>query len=192
MNKMIWLTTLFVLFVVLVLPGIFASRLNLIPTADQPGYDSNRRLSIYGAREVSQKFISEDKNMAAIGTSVRNPNLQNKKDVTLNLYDENKNLIRTSTLNGQNIQDGDFIKFTFQPIVDSMGKTYSFTLSSPKANPEDTVEVFYFSTPTKDILQYTYDQQLHPGGIPIVTFSKPDSKLEVIKKVYADWLLRVI
>jgi len=192
MNKMIWLTTLFVLLVVFVLPGIFASRLNLIPTAEQPGYDSNRRLSIYGKREVSQKFVSEDKNLAAIGTSIRNPNLNNKKEVKFDLYDQNNKLIRTSILNGANIQDGDFIKFPFEPIADSMGKTYTFVISSPDSGPEDTIEVFYFSEPTKDILEYTYDQQIHTGGLPLVTFSKPDSKLEVIKSVYSNWISRVI
>src|SRR5260370_36927719 len=105
---MIWLTSFFVLFLVFLVPGILASTLDIIPTGDQPGYNSNQRLSIYGERTVSQKFISDTNNLSAIGTSIRNPNLKNKKEIILNLYDTDKKLVRTSSLNGQNFQDGDF------------------------------------------------------------------------------------
>lgn len=192
MKKMIWLTSLFVIFLVFIVPGMLASTLDIIPYGDQPGYNSNQRLAVYGERTVSQKFISTEKNLAAIGTSIRNPNLKNKKEIILSLYDEDKNLVRTSTLNGQNFQDGDFVKFVFPEISDSEGKIYTFTISSPLAGPEETVEVFYFGGATENILEYTYDEKSYPGGLPIVTFYKPNSKLEVIKKVYSNWLSRLL
>ena len=171
---------------------MLASTLDIIPYGDQPGYNSNQRLAVYGERTVSQKFISTEKNLAAIGTSIRNPNLKNKKEIILSLYDEDKNLVRTLTLNGQNFQDGDFVKFVFPEISDSEGKIYTFTISSPLAGPEETVEVFYFGGATENILEYTYDEKSYPGGLPIVTFYKPNSKLEVIKKVYSNWLSRLL
>lgn len=192
MKKMIWLTTIFVLFLVLVVPGVLAVTLDMIPAGDQPGYNSNQRLSIYGERIVSQKFISKEKNLTAIGTSIRNPNLKNKKEIILNLYDESNKLIRTSTLNGQNFQDGDFVKFIFQPTTDSINRTYSFTISSPLAGPEETIEVFYFDTPTENILEYTYDEKSYPGGLPIVTFHKPDSKFQVVRKIYSNLFSRLL
>jgi hypothetical protein len=187
MKKMICLTTLFVAFLIFVVPGILALTLDIVPAGDQPGFNSDQRLSIYGKRGVSQKFTSADANLTAIGTSMRNPNLKNKKEIILNLYDGKENLIRTSVINGQNFQDGDFVKFVFQPIPDSFGKTYTFTIFSPEADPEETIEVFYFNSPTENILEYTYDEKSYPGGLPLVTFHKPESKWEVVKKIYSNW-----
>ncbi len=190
MKKMIWLTTLFVIFLIFIVPGILALTLDVVSAGDQPGYNSDKRLAIYGERGVSQKFVSKEKNLTAVGTSIRNPNLKNKKEVIFNLYDEKGNLIRTSILNGQNFQDGDFVKFYFGPIPDSENKTYSFTLFSPGAGPEETIEVFYFNSSTQNIIEYTYDEKVYPGGLPLVTFHKPGSKWEVVKSVYSGWLSR--
>lgn len=191
MKKLIGLTTIFVLFLIFVVPALLALGIKLIPGEDQPGYNSNQRLSVYGTRNVSQKFVSNDSNLSAIGTSIRNPNLKNKKDVILSLYDANKELLRTSVLSGQNIEDGNFVKFVFDPIVDSKGKTYTFTLSSPEAGTEDTVEVFYTQSSPSWIVEYTYDQKSYPGGIPIVLYFKPVGKWGVVKMIYASWLARI-
>jgi hypothetical protein len=192
MKKMIWLTTLSVLFVVFLVPAILAATLKMIPAGDQPGYSSDQRISIYGKRGLSQKFVSREKNLTAIGTSIRNPNLKNKKEIILSLYDENNKLIRTSVLNGQNVQDGDFVKFVFEPISDSLNKTYLFTIFSSEAGPEETIEVFYINSSTDSVLEYTYDEITYPGGLPIVTFHKPDSKWEVVGDVYLNLLSRLL
>jgi hypothetical protein len=192
MKKMIWLTTFSVLFSLFVVPAVLAVTLKMTPAGDQPGYNSDQRLSVYGKRGVSQKFVSKEKNFTAIGTSIRNPNLKNKKEIILSLYDESRKLIRTSALNGQNVQDGDFIKFLFEPIPDSLNKTYLFTIFSPEVGPEETIEVFYTTSPTDGILEYTYDEMTYPGGIPIVTFHRPENKWETVKKIYASWFSRLI
>lgn len=191
MKKMIWLTTMSVLFLVFIVPGILASTLKMIPAGDQPGYNSDQRISIYGTRGLSQKFISKEKNLVAIGTSIRNPNLKNKKEILFNLYDDNGVLIRTSLLNGLNIQDGAFVKFVFEPVIDSLNKTYTFTIFSPEAGPEETIEAFYINKPTDSIIEFTYDKKIHLGGIPLVTFHRPASKWEVIKKMYSSLFSRL-
>lgn len=198
MKKLIWFTTIFVLFLIFVAPALLALGIKLVPGEDQPGYDSNQRLSIYGKRDFTQKFISDGVNLSAIGTSIRNPNLKNKKDVILSLYDTNKKLIRTVVLNGQNIEDGNFVKFVFDPIADSQGKTYIFTLSTPEAGPEETIEVFFVEDGRSTqilpswIVEYTYDQKAYSGGLPIVLYYKPGSKVEVIKEVYSSWFSRLL
>lgn len=191
MNKSIWFTTVLILFLVFVVPGILVSVIDMIPADDQPGYNPDQRLSIYGKRKVIQKFISRQEDLTAIGTSVRNPNLKNKKEVVLNLYDESDQLIRTSILDGQNIEDGNFIKFVFEPIAGSGDREYKLVLSSPEAGPEETVEVFYIKDSTNEILEYTYDEETHPGGVPLVTFHKPESKWGVVKNVYSSWVQRL-
>jgi hypothetical protein len=193
MKKMIWLTTLSILFLIFVSPGILAFTLDMIPAADQPGYNSDKRLSIYGLRDAKQKFVSQEADLTAIGTSIKNPNLKNKKEIFLNLYGEDKNLVRTAVLNGQVVPDGAFVKFVFPPIRDSKGVTYTFTISTPTADdPEETIEVFYIESPTESILEFTYDEETYPGGFPIVTFHKPASKWEIVKSVYSDLLSRIL
>ncbi|MEK7550237.1 MAG: hypothetical protein AAB535_00415 [Patescibacteria group bacterium] len=191
MKKMIWFTIFSVLFLVLIVPAILGLALDIISAGEQPGYDTNKRLSIYGERGVAQKFISSGANLTAIGTSIRNPNLKNKKEVILNLYNADNKSVRTSILNGQNFQDGDFVKFIFTPIADSMNKTYVFTIFSPLAGPEETIEVFYFNLPTETILEFTYDEETYPGGFPLVTFHKPNSKFEVVKEIYSNLFSRL-
>ncbi|HLD92278.1 MAG TPA: hypothetical protein VI795_02680, partial [Patescibacteria group bacterium] len=95
MKKMIWLTIFTVLFLVFIVPVILSLALKIIPKNIQPSYDSNIRISVYKDREFTQEFIANNNNLTSIGTSIRNPNLKNKKDVIFNLYDENI-LIRTS------------------------------------------------------------------------------------------------
>ncbi len=192
MKKLIWFTTSAVLFSVFVAPAIFALGIKLVPGGDQPGYNSNARLSIYGKRDVSQKFIVDSANLSAIGTSIRNPNLKNKKDIIFSLFGEGKNLIRTVVMNGQNVEDGNFIKFVFDPISDSKGKTYFFTLATPEAGAEDTIEVFLTQSAPSWIVEYTYDQKAYSGGLPIVLYFKPVGKLSVIKDIYSSWLSRLL
>lgn len=168
-----------------------ASTINMIPYGVQPGYDYNERLPVYGEKQISQVFKSKEKNLVAIATSIRNPNLNNKREISLDLYDENHNLIRTSVLNGKNIEDGDFVKFIFPVITNSSNKKYTFTLSSPSAGPEETIEIFTID-PTEYILNYSYENEDYSGGIPMVTFHKPDSKWEIVKRVYSNLFSRLL
>lgn len=191
MKKMIWFTTISVLFMLFIMPGVMASTIKMTPAGDQPGYGP-RRLSIYSKHELIQKFISKEKNLTAIGTTVKNPNLKNKKEVILDLYDSGHNLIRKSILNGFNIGDGDFVKFVFEPIMDSQNKEYIFILSSPNAGADEIVEVFLMDNPADGIIEYTFGEETHDGGIPLVTFHKPQSKWEVIRRVYSNWLSKLL
>ena len=194
MKKMIWLTTISVAFLVFIMPAVLTSALKMIPANDQPGYNSNQRLSIYKTRDFSQKFVAKTDNLTAIGTSIRNPNLKNKKDVIFSLYDNSGSLIRTSVLNGMNLEDGSFVKFVFPFVPNSLGQQYSFTITSPTAGPEETIEVFIIDNPegSSGISEYTYVEETHPGGIPIVSYSKPGSKWMTIKSVYSNWLSRLL
>jgi hypothetical protein len=191
-KKLVWFTTIATLFLIFVAPAILALGIKLIPGGDQPGYDSAQRLSIYRTRGIMQQFTSQGTNLSAIGTSIRNPNLNNKKDIILTLYDDKMNVIRTSVINGRNVEDGNFIKFIFDPISDSKNTTYVFDLASPDAGPEETIEVFYTQNMPNWIEQYTYDKKAYPGGLPIVLYFKPVSKIAVIKSIYSNLFTRLL
>src|SRR3989339_1092087 len=191
MKKMIWFTTISILFMLFIMPAVMASLIKMTPAGDQPGYGP-RRLSIYGINELSQKFISKEKNLTAVGTTIKNPNLKNKKEVILDLYDVGGNLVRKFILNGFNIGDGDFVKFVFDAIPDSQNKEYSLTLSSPTAAADEIIEVFLMDNTANGIIEYTFAEETHQGGIPMVTFHKPENKWEIIKEVYSNWLSKLL
>jgi hypothetical protein len=191
MKKIIWFTTISILFLVFLMPAVMASVINMIPSGDQPGYDGSSRVSIYGEYEFKQKFVSKYKNLVAVGTSIKNPNLANKKEIIFNLYDENNTLIRSAILSGKNIEDGDFVKFVFDEVNNSTGKTFIFTISSKTSGPGEIIEVFLVK-PTPHVIEYSYNKETKEGGAPIVTFHKPDSRLETIKLVYLNLLSRLI
>lgn len=159
----------------------------MVPSGDQPGYGDMGRVSIYGLRDFKQVFLSKGNNLTAIGTTIKNPNLKNKKEIIFKLYEENNNLARTTILNGFNIGDGDFIKIVFDPIADSKNKKYYFTIASPTAGEEEIIELFLIK-PTNEVLEYTYDEETKFGGIPMVTFHKPEGLLKNIKTIYSNIL----
>ncbi|MDP3918075.1 MAG: hypothetical protein Q8Q30_02795 [Candidatus Woesebacteria bacterium] len=187
---MIKYTTFTILFILFIVPALMASLIKMIPADDQPGYGDMGRVSVYGIRDFTQYFVSKNKNLVAIGTTIKNPNLKNKKDIIFNLYDNNDNLIRTTTLNGFNIGDGDFVKIIFNVIPDSKDKKYSFILESPDAKEDEIIEVF-LTNETDYILNYSYDDETHLGGAPMVTFHKPDSRLETVKLVYLNLFFKL-
>ncbi len=192
MTKLVWITTIAILFLVFVAPALFALPIDMLPANDQPGYSVNEKVSIYGKRMISQKFTSQADNLSAIGISLGNPNLKNKKPIILSLYEENNSFVRTSVLNGQNLEDGDFVKFVFSPISDSNGKKYTFTIVTPEAGAEEVIYVYHTKTipDWMEWAKYTDVIELEvEGGLPFVTFHKPKSKLDVVKKVYSRFLL---
>lgn len=170
-------TIIIILFLLFILPILMIIPIKMVPSGDQPGYGDMGRVSVYRLRDFKQVFISKDNNLTAIGTTIKNPNLKNKKDIIFKLYEENNNLVRTIILNGFNIGDGDFVKIVFEPILDSKNKKYYFVISSPTAGEEEIIELFLIK-PTNEVLEYSYDKETKLGGIPMVTFHKPEGFLK--------------
>lgn len=191
MNKFSLFTIFTILFLLFVVPGLMATLIKMIPANDQPGYGDMGRVSVYGERTFTQFFVSKNKNLTAVGTTIKNPNLKNKKDIIFDLYQENERLVRSVTLNGFNIGDGDFVKIVFEKIPESAGAKYYFTLSSPEAKQDEIIEVF-LTSPTNEILSYIYDEETHLGGAPIVTYHKPESRLETVKLVYLNLFSKLL
>jgi len=185
------LTILFVLAVLFVVPAILAALIPMIPAADQPGFGHMGRVSVYGERTFTQYFVSKNKNLVSVATTIKNPNLNNKKEIFFKLYDESGNLLRSNVLNGFNLSDGDFVKIIFDVIPDSMNKKYYFTLASPSAGEEEIIEIF-LTDETDAILSYVYDEVSHLGGAPIVTFHKPESRFETVKLVYLNLFSKLL
>lgn len=183
--KIIKFTTIFTLIVIFVLPIVMATQIKMIPGNVQPGYDGAKRVSIYSDKVFSQEFISKDDNLTAIGTSIKNPNLKNKSDVILKLYDEDKNLLRQTVINGFNLEDGSFVKLVFDPIQDSKDKKYHFEITSSQASVDEVIELF-ITKESETAINYTYENETFKGGAPIVLYYKSEGALRNIIEVYSN------
>lgn len=190
MKKIIWITSIFILGMVFVLPALLALGIRVIPADVQPPLNKTR--DIYGLFTVTQEFTSLRPNMTSIGLSIKNPNLKNRKDVTLDLFDSEGRKIRSATLNGLNIDDGAFVKFTFDPITDSQNRKFTFTISAPFAGPEDLLAAYYADKKPSWIGQLKFDKEEVGGGLSMVTFHKSIGKIEVIKEIYSNLFSRLL
>lgn len=189
--KLITFTTITVIFIALILPAVLSFAVVNIPNNDQPSLDKTQK--IYGDLIVFQAFTSKTENLATIGMSIKNPNLANKKDITLSIYDEGGILLRSVTINGKNIADGKFVKFKFEPIVGSQNKNFTFTLMSPTTSKEDAdkneaLEVFLSDQTIEgaSILRIG-DREVSNSIVSFVSFSKPPYPTYVMENIYSKW-----
>jgi len=189
-KNMIWLTIITVLFSVFILPGIFALGIRYIPYDIQPPLE--RVKNIYGKYTIFQEFTSQDAQLTGIAMTIKNPNLKNKKDFFLDLYNDQGEMLREIKFNGANVEDGSYIKFLFDPIADSIGKKYNLVLSNPSGDEEEVLGIYYTLNKPAWIGKMTFNLEEQEGGISLVTFHKPQSKLGVIKTIYSNWLSRLL
>ncbi len=72
------------------------------------------------------------------------PSRDNTHDVVLTLYGESSGKqLRQSTINASQMHDNSHVTFQFDPIQDSDGAEYRFTLSSPESTPGSAVTFRY-------------------------------------------------
>ena len=186
MNKLITATVLIVIFMVVGVPFVLALLLKYVPYNIQPGLAGTQ--DIYGLITVSQDFVSQKDNLTGVGLSIKNPNLKNKKDLLLELYDNGDNLIRTTVVNGASIEDGDFVKLIFDPVEFSSNKKFKVNLSSRLTGKEDVLQPFYtqenISWMGNIVLDNGIEAEELEGSLAMVTFHKPASKLALVKEIF--------
>lgn len=190
--KLIFFTTIFIIFVSLILPTILSFGIRNIPQNNQPPLDKTQKL--YGDLLVTQLFLSTNDNFSGLGFSIKNPNLLNKKDVVLSIYTEDGNLERIVSLNGAGIEDGKFVKFKFEPVKISENKKFLFSLSSPEtskaeADENRALEVFLTNEKPENVFNLTIgDKIISDASISFVAFYKPPYPTYVLEKIYLNWI----
>lgn len=188
--KLIIFTTGLTFFMVFILPGLLSLGIRYIPGSDQPSLDRSEK--IFFGQNISQEFTSPKESLTGIGLSLKNPNLANKRDIILNLEDDKGSTISASVLNGAHIQDGKFVKFIFNPIVDSKNKNYRFVLSSPKSSAVDSLEVFYTVSKIPNADKFMIAERVSTeSAISFVTFHKPE-RVVLLAEIYGGWIDRLI
>lgn len=190
MNKLIIFATIFVLTLLFVIPAGLTFAIRFIPNDIQPSLGNTKK--IYGNFVFSQEFLSSDDNLSGIGVSIKNPNFANRRNVYVSIYDSVNKLLRAATLNGQNIADGKFVKIIFDPIPDSSGKKYSWSIASADSTFEDALELFLTTDKPSWSLDFKVNDKLEEETLSYVLFHKISYPTEVLEKVYSGWAKHLI
>lgn len=175
---------------ILLAPLFLGMGVRYVPLNIQPSLEQTEK--IYGRMVVSQSVKVPANNFSVIGASIKNPNLANKEDLILNVYDNDGRLVRTSTINGKVIPDGNFLKFIFSPIKDSQNKNYQIAFSSPASSKETAFEVFLTNQKQEQLGELTLNGKVIPGEMSLVSFSKPSNPLVTSMDIYKEWFNKFI
>lgn len=168
------------------LPAMLAYFISEIPNDFQPSLHSTEH--IYAGLTIYQLFLSQEDGLSGIGMSIKNPNYINKKDIIIQIYDQEDRIIRSTTLNGARISDGQLVKFKFDPIQDSKDKIYKFTLQAPQESEQTkSLEVFL----TYEIPDWSkglhINNNLTDSSISFVTYYHVENPLSNIFSIYIRW-----
>jgi len=187
-SRTIVITTLFVFLMVFVVPLILLITMDSISYFDQPPLDLIYEL--YGDRVIKQEFTPSNDFLNGIGMSIKNPNLVNKKQIKMEIY-QNDNLVRTSALSGFNISDGAFVKFNFPAIENSANRKLEIILLSPKSSEKEPLGIFLTKGKNR-IGSLTFGKKVIDGGIALVGYYQINSKLGLIRYVFGNFVLRFL
>lgn len=191
MNRYI-IKLLIVLGMVFIMPGILSLGIKYLPVNPQPPLKET--FVIHDTIGIHQKFLCSDDNLSAIGFTFKNPNLENKKEVILTITEKDQE-IRRAASNGKYIGDGAFMRFSFPPIKECLGKELTFSLSSKESSKEEGLEVFMSETnkgeyealrdndPGVSPSQLTLDYR----GVAYVLYTKPINPLSLTLDIYRGW-----
>ena len=188
--KIIIITLVFTLLLLVIIPLVLTLGIKYLPGGIQPSLGNTKR--IYGDVRLSQSFISIKDNFAGIGTSIKNPNFANKEDLRIDIYDEKDQLIRTTSINGRNTADGNFMRITFPPIENSKGGKFTFSLSSTASTYENALEVFLTKDKTSWNMELKENGQKENESISFITLHKVASPFEVLGIIISGWITRLI
>lgn len=168
------------------LPTILIYFIKETPNDFQPPLHSTEH--IYSDLTIAQSFLSQQDNLSGIGMSIKNPNYINKKDIIIQIYDQDNQMIRNVSLNGAKISDGQLIKFKFDPIKDSKDKIYKFTLLAPQEGEQTkSLEVFLtYEIPNWSEGLYI-NNNLADSSISFVTYHHIENPLSNIFNIYTKW-----
>lgn len=187
--KLVKFTCALVVILVLLTPAFLSLEIRKIPHGFQPSLSDSQ--AIDKETSIKQFFEVENNNLSAIGLSIKNPYFRNSQDLFFSLYDNQGQQIRSVTLNGKNIADGNFLIINFDPIVDSGGKTFSFTLTSPGVESASSLEVYHSTSQSSPTDQYLVNNQLKTGTVSFIYFWSPSNPIANLLVIYRNWLTKL-
>lgn len=183
------LAIILVFFLIVIAPIALVFGIRYLPGGVQPSL--NNTISVYQSVIISQSFIAPQDNLTGIGTSIKNPNFTNKENLIVNIYDEGSILIKTVTLSGKNIADGNFVKFFFPPIYNSYGKKFTWSMYSPSSTKDNALQLFLTDNNPSWSLDLKVKEEVVDGSLSYITLHKPESFIEVMNLIYGNWIRKL-
>lgn len=174
MIRYILSTAILVVLAVFIMPIFLTFFIHEIPDGPQPALNHTEK--IYQKNILTQEFTASDNRLSSIGVSIKNPNLANKNDLIFKLLDSNDQVLATVVRSGWTIEDGNFVKFSFDPVLDSNGKHYKFIFESLNSTLDDAFEVFIDANSS----QVSYVSFYHRANI-----------FSVAAGIFSDWFLKL-
>jgi hypothetical protein len=193
LSKIISFSKYTVLFITLLLIFVFSAILSLgidlLPYNFQPPLFGTEK--IYRQTDFMQSFTAKEDSLSAIGLSIKNWNMQTKEGLVLRVF-KDSNKIREVVVGGEKIKDGDIHIFAFEPIPDSRGQTYIFSLEAPDVSQERAFEVFYTNQIPSWANELLVNGKTSDKVLSFVTYYRPQSRLALIIQLYSEWLAKFI
>ncbi len=187
--KLIYILIFLTVSLLIFIPGIPLFFIKDIPNSNQPSLKGTQ--PIYEEYGITQEFISQKNNLSGIATSIKNPQLRNKKDLIFSLFNEDNILLREVRLNGSVITDGGFMKIKFEKIKDSQDKSYKFTFKAPDVKGEESLELFLTDDNPSWAKAYMVNQDVHNMDISFVTLHGFNNRVEFPLSVLQSWVSKL-
>jgi len=187
--KLVYLTTFFVLIMVIFGPAILGIGIHKVTGGFQPSLVNV--VDLYGDRVIEQNIYSVKNNFSGIGLSIKNPNLLNTSEIYLDLTSADGQIKRTSKLSGRNIQDGALVTFNFDPISDSEGKQFIYTLKSSQTQSSAPLEPFYTNDQITNTANFTVNNQPGQGSLAQVSYYKVSNPVLIWLTIYRNWIWKL-
>jgi len=99
---------------------------------------------IYGSKIVGQSFFATENRLNRIDISMAAGEQDTFEDVIFHLTEANGTTESVIvTVNAEQIMNNEFNSFIFDPIPDSKGKSYVFSIQSPESTPGNAIAIWY-------------------------------------------------
>lgn len=195
--KLMNLSSIFIISAIFLIPLVLSVFIKEIPNDVQPSLEGTQ--IIYKDLNVSQNFKSELDNLSGIGISIKNPYFRNHKNLTVNLFSEDKKILQTKSINGANIKDGDLLNIQFDTIRDSKNKLFILELVSLDTESNEAFEIFLTSKKTPWVGDLYINSAKQSSSLSLITYHRSNILtipsgifIQLFKRLFADLPFAII
>jgi len=170
-RRLVFLTLAYLLLPLAALLALTLFAIRRIPDVSQPHQDA--LASIYNEKPFVQHITPRHNGFSTAIIHLKNASLTNTDPLSFILSNDVGQTLRLIQISGRNIGDPDSVRFQFDPIPDSAGKSYTITLQTPYTN---------FDQPKIEA------GVANSGDLTYELYYRPQSRAELISSVLASLL----
>jgi hypothetical protein len=140
----IFIEILFLFFILIITPTVL---LKEKPGVYQTSFENVLPLDIN--HSYSQSIISDRDNLNSISVLLKNPSLESRDIVYIEVQNSKQETLQTLSISGQGIEDPGWLKFKFSPIISQKGDIFYLKITSN--SQKDNLLYIYGDSKTKNI-----------------------------------------